>query len=128
MTTLQVLVTIQADTNYSRTQSRVMDRVFLTPEGGEDDLSERRERYLFSVQELQNFIKNSIQNYYSLNENLLENYEYFEDEEGDIAEVKVDILMTKAEGYNFKHNYYHLSMNDLGPFMFPPQELKGKFT
>jgi len=127
MTTLQVLITIQADTNYSRTQSRVMDRIFLTPEGGDDDLSDRRERYLFNWHELQDFINDSFKNYYSLNDLLLEHYTYLKKPNGDIESVNVDVLTMEAENYQFKHHYYALNSTNLGPFG-DKNNMKGKLV
>ena len=76
LTSLQVLVTIHSDTNYSRTHSLVLDRLFLTPEGESDDLSERRTRNIFTIQELTNFVNQSVYNYYHLNDFSLEKYDY----------------------------------------------------
>jgi hypothetical protein len=126
MTTLQVLITIQADTNYSRTQSRVIDRIFLTPEGEDDDLSDRRERYIFSIPELQGYVKQSVENYYTINDQSLEQYNYLLTEEGDVRGVNVDILKIDAHSFHFNHKYYYLNSTYLGPFGLPANELKSK--
>ena len=79
MTTIQVLATIQTDTGYSRTQNRFLSRTFIVPEGTDDDMSDPRERYIYTPKDLRLFIQNSIYNYYHLNELSLEKYEYLPD-------------------------------------------------
>jgi hypothetical protein len=128
LTTMQVLITIQADTNYSRTHSRLMDRIFLTPEGSDDDLSDRHERYIFNIAELQTFMQNSVSNYYSLNDKSLEKYSYFKNNEGEIKNIRMDVQMVDAGSYQLRHTYYYLNHSYLGPFGVEQDDLKGKHS
>ena len=95
LTSLQVLVTIRSDTNYSRTHSLVLDRLFLTPEGESDDLSDRRSRNIFTINELTNFVNQSVFNYYHLNDFTLEKYDYLRNQKDEIKGVDVDIQYSK---------------------------------
>lgn len=127
MTTLQVLITIQADTNYSRGQTKFLDRTFLTPEGDDDDLTDRRTRNIFSVQDLKVYVANSVKNYYILNDLSLENYEYLKTKHGEIQPVNVDVLKVgHGDNNHMNHHYFQLNSTDLGPFDLPDKDLKSK--
>jgi hypothetical protein len=134
LTTLQVVITIESDSNYTSTYStgsssqnekynRLMDRVFLTPEGGGDEISER---YIFNAVELKTFIESSISNYYSLNEKSFEHYSYNFDMNGEVKGVDMDVLMFDST-YQLRHSYYYLNHSYLGPFDLEKEQLKSKF-
>jgi hypothetical protein len=126
MTSLQVLITLQADTNYSRNQGRLLHRIFLTPEGEDDDLSDRRERYLFTIDELKTFVRSSVNNYYTINDQSLEHYEYNKDQKGRMWGINADILKVNEDSFKQNHQYFRLNDKQLHPFDLPNDELKCK--
>ena len=77
MTSFQVLSTVESRTAYSRSQDRLIHKLFLGAESLEDtDLT--RVKYLFSAEEVREFMEESVGNYYNMNDTTINNVRYKE--------------------------------------------------
>lgn len=109
-TTAQAVLIINATTQYTRAQERVFFDSFVIPID-KTTLDYKRFTYLFSIEELRNSVKTSINNFYALKDNLFEELEY------DKNEVKMEVSYLNASNPKDKRQFdYILNQNDLGPF------------
>ena len=76
----KAILTLSNTSNYARAQERLLYSLFIDPGADKTDLDYKRFIYLFSIGDLRDHLKTSIQNYYKMRENSLQNITYPDDE------------------------------------------------
>ena len=118
-------------TSYSRAQERLLYSMFIE-DTDKTDLDYKRFTYLFSVKDLKNHVNSSINAYYNLGYDSLQNISYPDNLSTLNIDMEVNYLQNNITSYKKKgiktnisyENLYKINKTNLGPFMETDENLK----
>ena len=84
-----------------------MHKLFFDPEGEFEDADFSRKKYLFSTQDVVDFINNGINSFYSINDLTLDQYEYYTNRNGSVIHPIAIFVMQD----NFSHRLFYKEFN-----------------
>jgi hypothetical protein len=117
-TSLQILFLMKSKTTFTRSQERLFYDAFVS-KSDRTDYPYPRIKHLFTVNDVRQHVKNSVERFYLFPETSLEQV-YFDSPEGTKPEVimKVSYMKVNKESKQSKQRQfiYHLSENNYGPF------------
>lgn len=112
-TTIQVILLISNNNIYSRSQENFIYNLFIS-QG--DELS--KEKLLYSVKEVKRHVENTINSYFTIDDNSLEMINDIDDDINiymDVSFLSIKDKLLKHKNVSFLE-YYTLKKKDLGPF------------
>lgn len=119
-TTCQIIFIVNRSTTYAYNQYTLWNKIFLNKDVQQSDTTITNSYNIFSVHSLTNFIQETVDSYFDINSETIDDYKYHYTENGLKKPPKLLIEYlnnNKAldHGYLFE---YSLHSNDLGPFSF----------
>lgn len=120
--TIQILIVINTSTNYKRRQERILYKKFLNNEDQETETN--RFYYIHSLNELKEFLKLSVQNYYNFSHNNIEIVKIFKNTPVlEVNYIKDSFEKTPILDMN-EYKTVNLTNSDYGPFSFDNEKLR----
>ncbi len=122
---------LSTTTTYSRAQERLLYNLFID-DGDKTDMDFKRFTYIFSVNDLRDHVNKSVQNYYDMRENSLQNITYPKDDGSFYITLEVNYIQKNISFYNHHEiknnisyqNVYQINRYNLGPFEASDDNLK----
>ena len=129
--TAQIILVIDSSGSYSRSEQAFFYRMFLNDELGLEDVDFEKVRYFFTIGEVKDFVKKSVEDYFGLEDaDTLERYTLptivneTTQEEGP-APVNLDVFFRRGHSrQNHQNLTYDIFEDNLGPFAYSDEDFR----
>ena len=103
------------NTSFQRTKKHLIYQYFMDKEEDKLDFDYKKQKYLFSIEDIRNMLNQSLTNYYNII-NSVENIVYENEKNPPNPHLIGKNLRNKKGSNSTKHSIYYLKENDFGPF------------
>ena len=103
------------NTSFQRTKKHLIYQYFMDKEEDKLDFDYKKQKYLFSIEDIRNMLNQSLINYYNII-NSVENIVYENEKNPPNPHLIGKNLRNKKGSNSTKHSIYYLKENDFGPF------------